>query len=195
MRKLDDYVTGWDRAWIIRKSSSRISTILRDATGAAYRFPAARVTKYVQEIRRRAQATTSVSSSMYARGMTTREIQGHVRDAVRAVGVAGAGLERFVRPTPCTRRSGKWQSRPLEDVYAVVYAFDAIRGEGPSGRPRGPGAQQGGVPRIDQRDVRVAGSRMPTETSSSVCGSKRWTPAPRTADVEGVEKGSTSELL
>ncbi len=74
--------------------------------------------------------------SMYARGMPTPVPAGQVGDpgprrgAVRAVGVAGAGLEGDRRRARLFLRNRleirEWQSRPLEDVYAVVY-FDAIR--------------------------------------------------------------------
>ena len=61
--------------------------------------------------------------SMYARGMSTREIQGHVRELY--------GIE--VSPELVSKVTdavldelAAWQSRPLESVYAVVY-FDAVR--------------------------------------------------------------------
>jgi putative transposase len=61
--------------------------------------------------------------SMYARGMTTREIQGHLRelygidvspDLISAV--TDAVLEEVT----------EWQNRPLEAVYPLIF-FDAIR--------------------------------------------------------------------
>jgi putative transposase len=61
--------------------------------------------------------------SMYARGMTTREIQGHLRelygidvspDLVSAV--TDAVLEEVT----------EWQNRPLEALYPLIF-FDAIR--------------------------------------------------------------------
>ena len=61
--------------------------------------------------------------SMYARGMSTREIQGHVRELY--------GIE--VSPELVSKVTdavldelAAWQSRPLESVYAIVY-FDAVR--------------------------------------------------------------------
>ena len=60
---------------------------------------------------------------MYARGMSTREIQGHVRELY--------GIE--VSPELVSKVTdavldelAAWQSRPLEPAYAIVY-FDAVR--------------------------------------------------------------------
>lgn len=60
--------------------------------------------------------------SMYAKGMTTRDIQSHIQDLY--------GIE--ISPTTVSNITNKvvdvaleWQSRPLSSVYAVVF-FDAI---------------------------------------------------------------------
>src|ERR671917_585663 len=61
--------------------------------------------------------------SLYARGMSTREIQGHLRDLYGievspdlVSAVTDAVLEEIA----------EWQSRPLEALYALVF-FDALR--------------------------------------------------------------------
>lgn len=61
--------------------------------------------------------------SMYARGMTTREIQGHLRDLYGidvspdlVSAVTDAVLEEVT----------EWQNRPLEALYPLIF-FDAIR--------------------------------------------------------------------
>ena len=61
--------------------------------------------------------------SMYARGMTTRDIQGHLQDMY--------GVE--VSPTlvsqvtdAITEEITLWQNRPLEEVYPIMY-LDAVR--------------------------------------------------------------------
>jgi len=61
--------------------------------------------------------------SMYARGMTTRDIQGHLQEMY--------GVE--VSPTLVSQVTDaiadevkQWQNRPLEEVYPIVY-LDAIR--------------------------------------------------------------------
>jgi len=60
--------------------------------------------------------------SMYAKGMTTRDIQGHIQDMY--------GIE--ISPTTVSNITNKvvdvaleWQSRPLSSIYSVVF-FDAI---------------------------------------------------------------------
>ena len=61
--------------------------------------------------------------SMYARGMSTREICGHVRELY---GVE-VSAELISKVTDAVLEELKaWQSRPLESVYAIVY-FDAVR--------------------------------------------------------------------
>jgi putative transposase len=64
--------------------------------------------------------------SMYARGMTTREIQGHLRDLYGIdvspdliSAVSDAVLEEVT----------EWQNRPLETLYPLIF-FDAIRIKG-----------------------------------------------------------------
>ena len=61
--------------------------------------------------------------SMYARGMSTREIQGHLRD-LYGVDVS-ADLVSAVTDAVLDEIA-EWQNRPLERLYALVF-FDAIR--------------------------------------------------------------------
>lgn len=61
--------------------------------------------------------------SMYARGMTTREIQAHLREIYCAD--VSAGFISTVTEEVTTMVT-KWQGRPLEAVYPVVY-MDALR--------------------------------------------------------------------
>ena len=61
---------------------------------------------------------------MYARGMTTREIRGHVEE-LYAVSVS-AELISKVTDAVLEEGGASGQSRPLEEVYAIVY-FDAVR--------------------------------------------------------------------
>lgn len=61
--------------------------------------------------------------SMYARGMTTRDIQGHLQDiygvdvSADLVSTVTDGILEEVK---------EWQNRPLEALYTIVY-FDAVR--------------------------------------------------------------------
>ena len=61
--------------------------------------------------------------SMYARGMTTREIRGHIEE-LYAVTVSAELISKVTDAV--LEEVREWQSRPLEEVYAIVY-FDAVR--------------------------------------------------------------------
>ena len=77
----------------------------------------------VQKGQRRFTGFDDKILSMYARGMTVRDIQGHLKD-IYNVDVSGdlistvtAGIMETVR---------EWQNRPLDAMYPIVY-FDALR--------------------------------------------------------------------
>lgn len=60
--------------------------------------------------------------SMYAKGMTTSDIETHIRD-IYGVEVSDTTISRITdKILPIAR---EWQQRPLESVYAVVF-MDAI---------------------------------------------------------------------
>ena len=60
--------------------------------------------------------------SMYAKGMTTSDIEGHIRE-IYGLSVSDTTISRVTdKILPVVK---EWQSRPLEDVYAVVF-MDAI---------------------------------------------------------------------
>src|SRR5215210_4207582 len=61
--------------------------------------------------------------SLYARGMTVREIQGHLRE-LYAVDVSPDLISRVTDAVLDEVR--EWQNRPLDAVYPVVF-FDALR--------------------------------------------------------------------
>ena len=61
--------------------------------------------------------------SMYARGMTTREIRGHIEE-LYGVSVSAELVSKVTDAV--LDEVGEWQSRPLEETYAIVY-FDAVR--------------------------------------------------------------------
>jgi putative transposase len=61
--------------------------------------------------------------SMYARGMTTRDIQAHLLDIYKVE--VSAELVSSVT-AEIIEEVKEWQNRPLEEVYPIVY-FDAIR--------------------------------------------------------------------
>ncbi len=60
--------------------------------------------------------------SMYAKGMSTRDIQAHLED-IYGLSVSPAFISRITERV--MERVSEWQSRPLEEVYVIVY-FDAI---------------------------------------------------------------------
>jgi putative transposase len=60
--------------------------------------------------------------SMYARGMTTREIQGHLRE-IYGVEVSPTFISNVTDAVMEEVRA--WQSRPLETIYPIVY-LDAL---------------------------------------------------------------------
>jgi putative transposase len=60
--------------------------------------------------------------SMYAKGMTTRDIQAHVED-IYGVELSPSTISHITDKV--MDRAREWQSRPLADIYAVVF-FDAI---------------------------------------------------------------------
>ena len=56
--------------------------------------------------------------SMYAKGMTTGDIEGHIRE-IYGLSVSDTTISRITdKILPVVR---EWQSRPLETIYAVVY--------------------------------------------------------------------------
>jgi len=61
--------------------------------------------------------------SMYARGMTTREIQGHLEE-IYGVDVSSTLISEVTEAV--TDEVRVWQSRPLEALYPIVY-MDALR--------------------------------------------------------------------
>jgi transposase-like protein len=63
--------------------------------------------------------------SLYSRGLTTREIEGHLLE-IYGVAVSPA-LVSQVTDAVCADVQ-VWQNRPLEEVYPIVY-FDALWGK------------------------------------------------------------------
>lgn len=60
--------------------------------------------------------------SMYAKGMTTADIESHIRE-IYGIGVSDSTISRVTdKILPIVK---EWQSRPLENIYAVVF-MDAI---------------------------------------------------------------------
>lgn len=60
--------------------------------------------------------------SMYARGMTTREIEGHLKE-IYGVDISPALVSQVTEAI--SEEVKRWQSRPLEPIYGIVY-LDAL---------------------------------------------------------------------
>ncbi len=77
----------------------------------------------VQKGQRRFTGFDDKILSMYARGMTTRDIQGHLKDIYNVdvspelISTVTNGVLDMVK---------EWQNRPLDTVYPIMY-FDALR--------------------------------------------------------------------
>ena len=79
--------------------------------------------RLVEKYRRRLPGFDERVVSMYARGMTTREIRNQIGE-LYGVSVSAELIPKVTDPVHEEIR--EWQSRPLEEVYAIVY-FDALR--------------------------------------------------------------------
>jgi hypothetical protein len=112
--------------------------------------------------------------SMYSKGMSTSDIEGHIRD-IYGLEISDSAISRITdKILPVVR---EWQARPLASVYAVVY-LDAIhfhvRAEGQivkkggvhrdrAGHGRTPG-RAGHVHRGErEREVLADGAEQPEE--------------------------------
>lgn len=91
-------------------------SIPRDRHG---RFDPALIAKY----RRRFPGFDDKIVALYARGMSTRDIQGHVRELY---GIEVSPDLVSVITDAVIDEVTAWQDRPLEPTYAIVY-FDALR--------------------------------------------------------------------
>jgi putative transposase len=101
---------------VLTETGSVRLAIPRDREG---RFEPALIAKY----KRRFPGFDEKIISLYARGLTTREIQGHVRE------LYGLDISPDLVSTVTDSVIDEvkaWQNRPLESVYALVY-FDALR--------------------------------------------------------------------
>jgi putative transposase len=107
---------GHNRKRVLTDSGAMDLEVPRDRLG---RFEPQLVERYA----RRLPGFDDKVISMYARGMTTREIQGHVRE-LYGLDVSPELVSKVTDAVHDEIR--EWQARPLDDVYAIVY-FDAVR--------------------------------------------------------------------
>ena len=128
---------GHNRKRVLTEGGAMEVAVPRDREG---RFEPQLIEKYC----RRLPGFDDKVISMYARGVTTREIRSHIEELY---GIS-VSPELFSKVTDAVHDEiRQWQSRPLEETYAIVY-FDAIRVKawsfGTDSRGRS-GTQQGGV--------------------------------------------------
>ena len=107
---------GHNRKRVLTDEGAMELEVPRDRAG---RFEPRLVEKYC----RRLPSFDDKVLSMYARGMTTREIRSHVEELC-GVSVSAELISKVTDAV--LEEVGEWQSRPLEEVYAIVY-FDAVR--------------------------------------------------------------------
>jgi len=102
-------------------------TVLTDSSALELSIPRDRHGHFepqlIEKYRRRFPGFDEKIIALYARGMSTRDIQAHVRDLYGLV--ISPDLVSAVTNSVLDEVKA-WQSRPLESVYAVVY-FDALR--------------------------------------------------------------------
>ena len=111
-----DHRNGHNRKRVLTDEGAMELEVPRDRAG---RFEPRLVEKYC----RRLPGFDDKVISMYARGMTTREIRGHIEE-LYGVSVSAELISKVTDAV--LEEVGEWQSRPLEEVYAIVY-FDAVR--------------------------------------------------------------------
>ena len=107
---------GHNRKWVLTDGGAMDVAVPRDREG---RFEPQLIEKYC----RRLPGFDDKVISMYARGMTTREIRSHIEELYGL----SVSRELISKVTDAVHEEiREWQSRPLEETYAIVY-FDAVR--------------------------------------------------------------------
>jgi putative transposase len=107
---------GYSRKSVLTDTSKIDLAVPRDRSGS---FDPQLIAKY----QRRFPGFDEKIISMYARGMTVREIQGHLRE-LYGVDVSPDLISTVTDAV--LEEVAEWQNRPLEVLYALVF-FDALR--------------------------------------------------------------------
>ena len=107
---------GHNRKRVLTDGGAMDVAVPRDREG---RFEPQLIEKYC----RRLPGFDDKVIAMYARGMTTREIRSHIEELYGL----SVSRELISKVTDAVHEEIRdWQSRPLEETYAIVY-FDAVR--------------------------------------------------------------------
>ncbi|MDE0363007.1 MAG: IS256 family transposase, partial [Rhodospirillaceae bacterium] len=115
-REAGNHRNGTSRKTVDTGSERIVLDIPRDRQG---RFDPVLIGKY----QRRFPGFDEKIVAMYARGMSTRDIQAHIEE-LYGIGVSAALVSAVTDAV--LEDVVAWQNRPLEPVYAIVY-FDALR--------------------------------------------------------------------
>jgi putative transposase len=107
---------GYSKKTVITDTSQMELEIPRDRRGS---FEPQLIAKY----QRRFPGFDDKIVSMYARGMSVRDIQGHLRELY---GIDASPQLISTITDAVLEEVGRWQSRPLDGLYAIVF-FDALR--------------------------------------------------------------------
>ena len=107
---------GYTKKTVITDSSQVELEIPRDRRGT---FEPQLIAKY----QRRFPGFDDKIISMYARGMSTRDIQGHLRELY---GIEASPQLISTITDAVLEEVNRWQGRPLDALYAIVF-FDALR--------------------------------------------------------------------
>jgi putative transposase len=107
---------GYSKKTVLSENEAMELAIPRDRRGS---FEPQLIAKY----QRRFPGFDDKIISMYARGMSVREIQGHLRDLY---GIEASPQLISTVTDAVLEEVSRWQSRPLDPLYALVF-FDALR--------------------------------------------------------------------
>ena len=107
---------GYSKKTVITDTSQVELEIPRDRRGT---FEPQLIAKY----QRRFPGFDDKIISMYARGMSVRDIQGHLRELY---GIEASPQLISTVTDAVLEEVGRWQARPLDALYAIVF-FDALR--------------------------------------------------------------------
>jgi putative transposase len=107
---------GYSKKTVLTENEAIELSIPRDRQGS---FEPQLIAKY----QRRFPGFDEKIISMYARGMSVREIQGHLRELY---GIEASPQLISTVTDAVLEEVGRWQSRPLDPLYALVF-FDALR--------------------------------------------------------------------
>jgi putative transposase len=107
---------GYSKKSVLTDTSKIAIEVPRDRTGS---FDPQLIAKY----QRRLPGFDEKIVSMYARGMTVREIEGHLRE-IYGIDVSAELISTVTDAV--LEEVTEWQNRPLDPLYAIVF-FDALR--------------------------------------------------------------------